>query len=125
MSSPARRLKCFLAKPYAEEHETMVLRHRNVLELLKESGKSKEVDAVYDQVVFTSPSNLGRQVKVYPRREPVLANSMSDGRKRDHAVSISYSSARTEPSGRRVGLSIMGGGDEQMNRRFNKTRGGR
>ena len=68
----------FLAKPRAEEFETMVFRHRDVLGLVKESGEPEEVDAVCDQVVFTSPSNPGRQVKAYPRRELVLANSMSE-----------------------------------------------
>ena len=59
---------------------------------------------VYDEVVLTPSSGPGRQAKECYRGDPVLANSMSEGRKHHRAASISYLSGRTKSSDGRVNL---------------------
>jgi hypothetical protein len=59
---------------------------------------------VFDEAVFISSSGLGQQAKECSRGDLVLVNSMSEGRKRHRAVSISYLSGRTKPSDGRVKL---------------------
>jgi hypothetical protein len=57
----------------------------------------KPIDAVRNRAISHSSSNPNRQVTAYTRRGSVLGNSISGGRNRDHAVSISFLSTRTRP----------------------------
>ena len=79
------------------------------------------IDAVCDEGTFTSSSNPGRQAMAYARGDPVSSNSTSDVRNRSRAVSISCLPARSKLADKRVKVSITGGEDGQMDRRFNET----
>lgn len=86
-------LGMFLAKFCIDGNEATVLRRSDELGFLRESGEP--ADAVRNEAISLSSSNPNRQLMAYTRRGSVLGNSVSDGRNRDHAVSISFLSTRT------------------------------